>query len=96
MNGSRPLVSGPYCLSLGVCRRICAAPRCEHHKARGRSQPERTRLYVRIGDDRERREATHIGAALVCLIKSKDPDHRQRSVVAGEDQHCRTGVYRFY
>jgi len=40
-----------------------AALRCEHHKARGRSQPERTRLYVRIGDDRERGEATHIGAA---------------------------------
>src|SRR5262249_38258620 len=36
-------------------------PRSEHHEARGRSRPERTRLYVRIGDDRERSEAKLIG-----------------------------------
>jgi hypothetical protein len=35
--------------------------RTEQPKARGRSRPERTRLYVRIGDDRERRDATVIG-----------------------------------
>ncbi len=30
----------------------------------GGAEPERTRLYVRIGDDRERRDATAIGPAL--------------------------------
>src|SRR2546426_1635349 len=40
-----------------------ATSRNEHHEARGRSRPERTRLYVRIGDDRERREATFIDVA---------------------------------
>src|SRR5262249_49248267 len=35
--------------------------RSERHEARGRSRPQRTRLYVRIGDDRERSDATLIG-----------------------------------
>src|SRR3990172_7954448 len=42
----------------------CAVARSEQPKARGRSQPERTRLYVRIGDDRERRDAKLIATAL--------------------------------
>ncbi|PYO03744.1 MAG: hypothetical protein DMD91_00275 [Candidatus Rokuibacteriota bacterium] len=34
-----------------------AAPNHEHRETRGRSRAQRTRLYVSIGDDRERREA---------------------------------------
>src|SRR5256712_4739799 len=44
-------------------RRGAASPNGEHREARGRSRPERTRLYVRIGDDRERSEAKSIGVA---------------------------------
>src|SRR2546426_1023808 len=44
-------------------RRGGASPNGEHREARGRSRPERTRLYVRIGDDRERSEATPVGLA---------------------------------
>src|SRR2546425_436030 len=44
-------------------RRGGASPNGEHREARGRSRPERTRLYVRIGDDRERSEAKSIGVA---------------------------------
>src|SRR5437016_13895102 len=44
-------------------RRGAASPTGEHREARGRSRPERTRLYVRIGDDRERSEATPVGLA---------------------------------
>src|SRR5437667_247586 len=44
-------------------RRGAASPNGEHREARGRSRPERTRLYVRIGDDRERSEATPVGLA---------------------------------
>src|SRR5712691_5987839 len=40
-----------------------APVRSEHHEARGRSRPERTQLYVRIGDDRERSEAKLIDGA---------------------------------
>src|SRR3989442_13878150 len=42
-------------------RRGGASPNGEHREARGRSRPERTRLYVRIGDDRERSGATPVG-----------------------------------
>src|SRR3989441_2322070 len=41
----------------------CATPNDEHDEARGRSRPERTRLYVRIGDDRERSQAKSVGVA---------------------------------
>src|SRR5438128_5574126 len=44
-------------------RRGAASPNGEHREARGRSRPERARLYVRIGDDRERSEAKSIGVA---------------------------------
>src|SRR2546425_12682478 len=40
-----------------------AMPNGEHREARGRSRPERTRLYVRIGDDRERSGAKPVGVA---------------------------------
>src|SRR5438445_12614188 len=42
-------------------RRGSASPNGEHREARGRSRPERTPLYVRIGDDRERSEAKPAG-----------------------------------
>jgi carboxyl-terminal processing protease len=42
-----------------------AAPRSEQTEARGRRDPERTRLYVRSSDDREQRDATLIDTALV-------------------------------
>src|SRR5437867_4951664 len=44
-------------------RRGAASPNGEHREARGRSRPERTRLYVRIGDDRERSVARPCGVA---------------------------------
>src|SRR5438445_2960897 len=44
-------------------RRGASRPTGEHREARGRSRPEGTRLYERIGDDRERSEATPVGLA---------------------------------
>src|SRR3989338_7827363 len=56
-------MSARFCQTL-VLAPTCAVARSEQPKARGRSQPERTRLYVMIGDDRERRDATLIAMAL--------------------------------
>src|SRR3989338_4501674 len=56
-------MSARFCQTL-VLAPTCAVARSEQPKARGRSRPERTRLYVRIGDDRERRDATLIATAL--------------------------------
>src|SRR5689334_7041439 len=36
----------------------------ERHEARARSRPERTQLYVRFGDEGERRGAKSVGLAL--------------------------------
>src|SRR2546425_6840463 len=44
-------------------RRGSASPNGEHREARGRSRPERTQLYVRLGDDRERSQAKPVGLA---------------------------------
>src|SRR5438874_7166559 len=69
-----------------------ATPNDEHDEARGRSRPERTRLYVRIGDDRERSQAKSVGVASYALddLLAEDavrPDHQR-----GDHQHVRREV----
>src|SRR5262249_25845026 len=44
-----------------------ATPNGEHDEARGRSRPERTRLYVRVGDDRARMKVKSAGVASYAL-----------------------------
>src|SRR5262249_5687869 len=48
----------------GIPPATVAAPRGEPDEARARRAPERTRLYVRTRNERERSQATLIGAAL--------------------------------
>src|SRR5437899_10631708 len=44
-------------------RRVSARPNGEHREARGRSRPERTQLYVSLGDEGVRRQARTDGVA---------------------------------
>src|SRR5438445_5319340 len=72
----------------------CATPNDEHDEARGRSRPERTRLYVRIGDDRERSQAKSVGVASYAFddLLAEDPvgpDHQRQ-----DHQHARREILR--
>src|SRR5262249_18570554 len=65
----------------------------EHDEARGRSRPERTRLYVRVGDDRERSQAKSIVVASYALDDFLAENAVWANHQRGDHQHVRREVF---